>query len=114
MDVRETGCGDYRLGLGVYALGCLPPPEADELRAHLGDCPACRAELAELRRVTEILDRAMRPSGAASGDAPGGAPAPSFGAPRSATRKSAGRRLRTGASPRGALSVACAARGRAR
>src|SRR5919108_5051836 len=159
--VGETGCGDYRLGLGVYALGCLPPPEADELRAHLGGCSACRDELAELRRVTELLTRALPPSGAGAGAAPmlppswhpsddapfgdmpppratgpapgtvpdgdmplpgvaeptpdavpfGGLPSsraaePVRGAMPARKRKSAGRGSRTGASPRGTLSVA--------
>ncbi|TMQ97205.1 hypothetical protein ETD83_20430 [Actinomadura soli] len=56
-------CGEFRIGLGVYALGRLPGAEADELSAHLLGCPPCRAELAELRGVAELLRRtiAQRP-----------------------------------------------------
>ncbi|RFS81865.1 zf-HC2 domain-containing protein [Actinomadura spongiicola] len=78
-----TDCGEFRVGLGVYALGRLPGAEADELSAHLRGCPPCRAELAELRDVTQILRRTV--------------PA----------RTGAGRGPRTGASGRG-LSGACA------
>ncbi|WUI01050.1 zf-HC2 domain-containing protein [Spirillospora sp. NBC_00431] len=53
-------CGQFRIGLGVYALGRLPGAEADELSAHLLGCPPCRAELAELRGVAEVLRRTIR------------------------------------------------------
>ncbi|TDB83157.1 zf-HC2 domain-containing protein [Actinomadura sp. KC216] len=52
-------CGEFRIGLGVYALGRLPGAEADELSAHLRGCPPCRAELAELRGVAELLRRTI-------------------------------------------------------
>ncbi|GAA0579173.1 anti-sigma factor family protein [Actinomadura livida] len=86
-----TDCGEYRIGLGVYALGRLPGAEADELSAHLRDCPSCRAELAELRDVAELLARSVP-------QAPGHGPV---------TRRGAGRRPRTGASLNG-LNGACA------
>ncbi|TDD36223.1 hypothetical protein E1287_11740 [Actinomadura sp. KC06] len=75
------------MGLGVYALGRLPGAEADELSAHLLGCPPCRAELAELRSVAELLRRtiAQRP---ASG------PGHTRIVP---ARKGAGRGMRTGA-----------------
>ncbi|TDC68320.1 hypothetical protein E1200_12045 [Actinomadura sp. GC306] len=79
------------MGLGVYALGRLPGAEADELSAHLRDCPSCRAELAELREVAELLARSV----------------PQPAAHRPATRRGAGRRPRTGASLKG-LNGACA------
>ncbi|XRQ05032.1 anti-sigma factor family protein [Actinomadura welshii] len=90
-----TDCGEYRIGLGVYALGRLPGDEADELSAHLRGCPPCRAELAELRDVAELLARSV-PQGPGTAARNGGA-----------TRGGAGRRPRTGASLRG-LSGACA------
>ncbi|MEU8343529.1 Putative zinc-finger [Actinomadura meyerae] len=55
-----TDCGAYRLGLGVYALGRLAGAEAAALSAHLRGCPPCRAELAELRDVAELLARSAR------------------------------------------------------
>ncbi|MEU8802817.1 zf-HC2 domain-containing protein [Spirillospora sp. NPDC048819] len=90
-----TDCGEYRIGLGVYALGRLPGAEADELSAHLRDCPQCRAELAELRVVAELLARGFpqRPAPGRRGGV--------------TTRKGAGRRPRTGASLTG-LSGVCA------
>ncbi|MFB4306400.1 anti-sigma factor family protein [Actinomadura sp. GTD37] len=78
-----TDCGAYRAGLGVYAIGRLAGAEAAELFAHLRGCPPCRAELAELRRVAELLAHCV--------------PA----------REGAGRGPRTGASRTG-LSGACA------
>ncbi|WP_165966523.1 zf-HC2 domain-containing protein [Actinomadura sp. 7K507] len=90
-----TDCGEYRIGLGVYALGRLPGAEADELSAHLRGCPPCRAELAELRAVAELLAHSVpRPPGGGRGTAV-------------AARKGAGRRPRTGASLM-RLSGACA------
>ncbi|MFI0367669.1 anti-sigma factor family protein [Actinomadura sp. 1N219] len=91
------------MGLGVYALGRLPGAEADELSAHLLGCPPCRAELAELRSVAELLRRtiAQRP-------APAQHPAPGQGHARIVpARKGAGRVKRTGASGT-RLSGACA------
>ncbi|WP_222869793.1 zf-HC2 domain-containing protein [Actinomadura decatromicini] len=73
----RTDCGEYRLGLGGYALGRLPGAEAAELAAHLRGCPPCRAELAELRKVAELLRRTVRPPAASR---------------RSASRRSALRR----------------------
>ncbi|TDD64920.1 hypothetical protein E1293_40940 [Actinomadura darangshiensis] len=55
-----TDCGEYRAGLGVYAIGRLAGTEADELSAHLVGCPPCRAELAELRDVAELLAHSAR------------------------------------------------------
>ncbi|TDC58106.1 hypothetical protein E1281_02690 [Actinomadura sp. KC345] len=91
----RTDCGDYRIGLGVYALGRLPGAEADALSAHLRGCPPCRAELAELRVVAELLAHTVPQR-----------PAPARASAGTA-RKGAGRRPRTGASLRG-LSGACA------
>ncbi|WP_067452882.1 zf-HC2 domain-containing protein [Actinomadura macra] len=54
-----TNCGAYRLGLGVYALGRLVGAEADALSTHLAGCPRCRAELAELRGVADVLARTL-------------------------------------------------------
>lgn len=79
----RTDCGAYRVGLGVYALGRLAGAEAAALSAHLRGCPPCRAELAELRTVAELLAHSAR------------------------TREGAGRGPRTGASRMG-LSGPCA------
>lgn len=43
--------------LTAYALGALGTDEAARVEAHLHDCADCRAELAELRQVTDELDR---------------------------------------------------------
>ncbi|TYB47707.1 zf-HC2 domain-containing protein [Actinomadura chibensis] len=90
-------CGEYRLGLGGYALGRLPGAEAAELAAHLRGCPPCRAELAELRTVAELLRRTLPPH-----SAPHSGPGrPGRG------RRSAGRGPRTGAFGAG-VSAVCA------
>lgn len=41
--------------VSVYALGALPPEEAERVRAHLDDCPECREEFARLRPVVEAV-----------------------------------------------------------
>ncbi|MFI0404667.1 anti-sigma factor family protein [Actinomadura sp. 3N508] len=77
-------CGEFRIGLGVYALGRLRGAEAAELSAHLRGCPPCRAELAELRGVAELLRRTIAQRPAHKRVVP--------------ARKGAGRDMRTGAS----------------
>jgi anti-sigma factor RsiW len=103
VDVGATDCGEYRLGLGVYALGRLGAAEADALSAHLRGCPPCRAELADLRRVADLLARTARAAEARTRE-----PAPR-------RREGAGRGSRSGAFA-GGFSGACAygARGRGR
>src|SRR6202000_2684105 len=46
---------DWRLSLGAYALGDLPPDERAALAAHLEGCPECQAELRELEGVAALL-----------------------------------------------------------
>ncbi len=49
-------CAELRLWLPELAEGQPLPPEAAHLAAHLPTCPACQAELAELRRLFNDLD----------------------------------------------------------
>ena len=46
---------DWRLSLGAYALGDLPPDERAAMAAHIEGCPECRAELRELESVAALL-----------------------------------------------------------
>jgi hypothetical protein len=46
---------DWRLSLGAYALGDLPPDERAAIAAHIEGCPECRAELRELEGVSALL-----------------------------------------------------------
>jgi anti-sigma factor RsiW len=46
---------DWRLSLGAYALGDLPPDERAAIAAHVEGCPECRAELRELEGVAALL-----------------------------------------------------------
>ncbi|XVQ10165.1 anti-sigma factor family protein [Spirillospora sp. CA-255316] len=109
-----TDCGEYRVGLGVYAIGRLAGDEAAVLREHLAGCGGCRAELAELRAVADLLTRTMAPTGtpaAASDSAEHAATAEHAAAASARTERGAGRRTRTrpsGASSR-LLNGACAA-----
>jgi hypothetical protein len=48
---------ELRFALGSYALGALDPPEADQVRLHLVECAACRAEYRELAAVPAVLAR---------------------------------------------------------
>jgi hypothetical protein len=45
------------MSLGVYVLGAADAEESRQVRAHLPDCPACRAELALLRPLPGLLAR---------------------------------------------------------
>jgi hypothetical protein len=89
--VRASDCGDYRIGLGVYALGRLADgAESAALRAHVAACLPCRRELDELREVAGLLEQAR---------------------PALWTRRGAGRhaRTRTAGAPGTPLNGACAA-----
>jgi len=46
---------DCSEALGAYALRSLPEDEAERVRRHLEQCPACRAELDRLRVAVEAL-----------------------------------------------------------
>ncbi|RZK51012.1 MAG: hypothetical protein EOO59_15625, partial [Hymenobacter sp.] len=52
----EATCAELRPWLPELADGQPLPPEAAHLAAHLPACPACQAELAELRRLFQDLD----------------------------------------------------------
>jgi hypothetical protein len=45
------------MSLGVYVLGAADAAERERVEAHLGGCPACRAELARLRPLPGLLAR---------------------------------------------------------
>ena len=44
---------------GAYVLGALPEDEREAFEAHLASCPACRAEVDELRRAADALPLAV-------------------------------------------------------
>jgi anti-sigma factor RsiW len=52
----DPACAELRPWLPELADGQPLPPEAAHLAAHLPTCPACQAELAELRRLFNDLD----------------------------------------------------------
>jgi len=51
MPQHETMLDD----VAVYALGSLPPQDAQRVRAHLDTCPECREEYEQLRPATDAL-----------------------------------------------------------
>jgi len=57
--------------LGAYALGALDPAGAAAVERHLAGCPACRAEVTELRQLTAALDE-VPPEAFLDGPPPGG------------------------------------------
>ncbi|WP_160573770.1 zf-HC2 domain-containing protein [Actinomadura physcomitrii] len=105
--MEGSGCGEYRPGLGVYALGRLAGAEAEALAAHLRGCPPCRAELAELRGVAELLARTAR-AGARPRTTGRARATADPRAVRAGRREGAGRGSRSGASVTGGFSGACA------
>ena len=52
----DLACAELRPWLPELADGQPLPPEAAHLAAHLPTCPACQAELAELRLLFQDLD----------------------------------------------------------
>ena len=50
-----TGYHDRSDDAAAYVLGALEPPEAEEFRRHLEDCPACREEVAALQQAANAL-----------------------------------------------------------
>ena len=57
MKIRND-CREWRESLGAYALGQLEGDERAGLEAHLDGCAACRAELALLEPVAQMLPHA--------------------------------------------------------
>jgi hypothetical protein len=53
--MRTEDHRDWKLSLGAYALGDLPPDERAAVSAHLEGCAECRAELRELEGVAALL-----------------------------------------------------------
>ena len=49
------GCHPYREQIGAFALGKLEGGELAAMQTHLNSCPACRAEVGELRPVVAAL-----------------------------------------------------------
>jgi anti-sigma-K factor RskA len=47
---------------GAYVLDTLSPEERESFEAHLASCATCRAEVAELRQVVDILPLAAEPA----------------------------------------------------
>ena len=48
-------CQETKKSLSDFLDDRLSPEAAEKVSAHLADCPACRAELADLRRIDELL-----------------------------------------------------------
>ena len=53
-----TGCAECRELVGAYVLGGLGPDETAVVEEHLGSCPRCGREYAELKSLPELLDLA--------------------------------------------------------
>jgi Putative zinc-finger len=60
MSVTGAGsptCREMRILLGVYVLGAIDPAERAQVDEHLGECAACRDELAGLAGLPAMLSR---------------------------------------------------------
>jgi hypothetical protein len=53
--MKTDSCRDWRASLGTYSLGHLDADERAGLEAHLEGCPDCRAEVASLTDVAQLL-----------------------------------------------------------
>jgi len=56
MTAGSAACNDCRTLLGGFVLHALEPDEAELVRRHLADCPACAAEHAQLMGIPSMLD----------------------------------------------------------
>jgi anti-sigma factor RsiW len=45
----------YRMDTGAYVLGVLAATDRARMREHLKSCPPCRAEIADLAGLMELL-----------------------------------------------------------
>ncbi|OYN95700.1 zf-HC2 domain-containing protein [Enemella evansiae] len=64
---RGGGCPDRHDALSAFVDGALGDPDRQRLLAHLSDCPGCREELDELRRLQDRV-RSSAPDPAAPRD----------------------------------------------
>ena len=103
--------------LGVFALDAVDPGEAAAIRAHLGDCPRCRDEVADYQQTAALLANTGGAAPAEVWDAivvqieqPATAVGEFPGLPRRGRRPPApGRRIRPGVVRRAAVLTAAAA-----
>jgi len=68
----------WREDLGAYLLGALEADEAERMRRHLHECPACQAEYAELAPVVNLLAKVPAEAFAAERYAADEAPDPAM------------------------------------
>jgi anti-sigma factor RsiW len=57
-----TACDQCRENLPLYAVGALTSDEANELKRHLAECPACREELSGLSEAAAQIAMAVEPT----------------------------------------------------
>ena len=55
MDLSPIDCERALRSIEVYLDGELDPPEAEMVRAHLGDCPPCGSRAEFQRRLKAVL-----------------------------------------------------------
>ena len=55
MRTPNAGCAECRTLIGGYVLDALEPDEADAVRRHLADCPACASEHERLAGLPALL-----------------------------------------------------------
>lgn len=52
---------DYQELISMYALGALSKTEREQLRQHLGECDACRAQYRQEQALAQLLAQAVEP-----------------------------------------------------
>ena len=55
--ISGPACRDVRQLLGIYVVGAIDPAERALVDEHLGECQACRDELAGLAGLPAMLSR---------------------------------------------------------
>ncbi len=72
--ISDPACRGIRLLLGVYVVGAIDPAERAIVDEHLGQCSACRDELASLAGLPAMLSRVPAADLEQLGLAPAGLP----------------------------------------
>lgn len=56
-DAQQKGCPEWRVMLHGFVDGELDPAHASQFQDHLATCPACRAEMEEMRAARKIMNQ---------------------------------------------------------
>jgi anti-sigma factor RsiW len=83
----SQACADWRGDIGAYIVGALSAAGGAQVRRHLENCTACRADYQDLLPVRDLLDRAAPLDAASRDDLPARLPLEPLRRPRHRSRR---------------------------